>query len=105
MPQQTKLYLQQLQTILETTSLWSPHSPSPKALASIEPFAVDTLKAEEWLQWIFIPKMRALINANLPLPSQIMISPYIEEALKEHPNLPEILTPILEIEEYLHKEA
>ncbi|WP_258876037.1 YqcC family protein, partial [Pseudomonas aeruginosa] len=31
---------------------------APEALASPEPFCVDTLALEQWLQWIFLPRMK-----------------------------------------------
>ena len=50
---------------------------------SEEPFAIDTMSPEEWLQWIFIPRMFALLESGADLPSQIAVSPYLEEAFKE----------------------
>lgn len=43
--------------------------PSAEALASVEPFAVDTLDFEQWLQWIFLPRMKAILEQDLPLPN------------------------------------
>jgi len=48
---------------------WSEISPSVEALASVEPFCVDTLEFEQWLQWIFLPRMKQILEENLPLPN------------------------------------
>jgi uncharacterized protein YqcC (DUF446 family) len=48
---------------------WGEISPSVEALASVEPFCVDTLEFEQWLQWIFLPRMKQILEENLPLPN------------------------------------
>lgn len=54
---------------LRTQGWWSSVSPSTEALASVEPFAVDTLDFEQWLQWIFLPRMKVILEQDLPLPN------------------------------------
>jgi uncharacterized protein YqcC (DUF446 family) len=48
---------------------WGEVQPSAEALASVEPFAVDTLDFSQWLQWIFLPRMKQILEADLPLPN------------------------------------
>lgn len=74
--------LEKLELALKSHGHWQETSPSDKALASVEPFAVDTMFCQEWLQWIFIPKMNQLVIAQHPLPTNFSISPYVEEAMK-----------------------
>ncbi|MBE7373764.1 YqcC family protein [Pseudomonas lopnurensis] len=54
---------------LRVLGLWAPVPPTPEALASSEPFCVDTLQFEQWLQWIFLPRMKTIIEGGLPLPA------------------------------------
>ncbi|CAI8995169.1 conserved hypothetical protein [Pseudomonas chlororaphis] len=54
---------------LRLQGLWADTPPSSEALASVEPFAVDTLEFEQWLQWIFLPRMKTILEQDLPLPS------------------------------------
>ncbi|MEJ2064035.1 MAG: YqcC family protein [Reinekea sp.] len=49
---------------------------------STEPFSIDTLSFLEWLQWIYIARLRALIEAGNPLPGGAQVLPYAEESLK-----------------------
>ncbi len=97
----TRQHLTALQTVMNELDLWQIEPPSEEAFASTEPFAIDTMTPTEWLQWIFIPRMHALCESQQPLPKQIAISPYIEEALKEHERLQDLLKPLLELEELL----
>ncbi|MEO0436254.1 MAG: YqcC family protein [Pseudomonadota bacterium] len=68
-----------LESELRQLGLWSAKSPSASALASSQPFAIDTLKFEEWLQFVFLPRMYGLIEARQPLPVKCAIAPMAEE--------------------------
>ncbi|MBP5970172.1 MULTISPECIES: YqcC family protein [Pseudomonas] len=54
---------------LRTQGWWDEVSPSAEALSSVEPFSVDTLDFEQWLQWIFLPRMKMILEQDLPLPN------------------------------------
>ena len=58
-------------------------SSSQDAFLSEEPFAIDTMSPEEWLQWDFIPRMFALLESGAGFTLKIAVSPYLEEAFKE----------------------
>jgi uncharacterized protein YqcC (DUF446 family) len=40
------------------------------------------LRFTEWLQWVFIPRTRALLDSGAPLPAASAITPMAEEALR-----------------------
>ena len=48
---------------------WTTEAPSVEALSSREPFCVDTLPFEQWLQWIFLPRMKQIIEQGGALPA------------------------------------
>lgn len=73
--------LEQLETLLRDHQHWQETPPSASALASDQPFCLDTLEPLEWLQWVLIPRLRALIAAQQPLPQNFAIAPYFEIAL------------------------
>ena len=54
----------ELEEILKAAGLWSAVTPSQEALASQQPFACDTLALEQWLQFIFIPRMQTLLSQS-----------------------------------------
>ena len=64
---------------LRRLRLWASDSPSDEALASAVPFAVDTLLFTEWLQFIFLPRMKALLENDAPLPTVSGMAPMAEE--------------------------
>ncbi len=74
--------LLQLKAKLKACQYWQSASPSEQALGSQLPFALDTLTATEWLQWIFIEKMQFLIHSKAALPTNMAIAPYIEQSMQ-----------------------
>ena len=63
---------------LREIGVWSDERPAPEALASTLPFCYDTLELESWIQFIFIGRMRELIEQGDPLPQSCGIAPYVE---------------------------
>ncbi len=62
---------------------WDEHKPAPNELNSQIPFCMDTLKFEQWLQWIFLPKMKVTLEETHPLPARSGIFEYAEECLEK----------------------
>lgn len=62
---------------------WQDLPPSAQDLASALPFCCDTLEFPQWLQFIFLRKMRALLGSGAPLPTTCSIAPYAEEYFKQ----------------------
>lgn len=63
---------------LRRAQLWGSMPPSDTALASIEPFCVDTMLFQDWLQFVFLPRMRLLLSNRDPLPNQCNIATMAE---------------------------
>ncbi|AMB87134.1 pseudouridine synthase [Pseudomonas agarici] len=64
---------------------WDELPPPAQALASVEPFSVDTLEFEQWLQWVFLPKMKIILEQNLPLPNASGILAMAEMVYAQRP--------------------
>jgi len=77
-----KALLGALETELKLQQLWRSLPPSASAMASTMPFCYDTMPLEQWLQFIFLPRMQALLDAKLALPDKISVLPIAEEAFK-----------------------
>jgi uncharacterized protein YqcC (DUF446 family) len=77
--------LMDLECELRSQGLWQAHSPAPEALASTQPFAVDTLNFPQWLQFIFIPRLHALAEARAVLPDACGVAPMAEEYFRPLP--------------------
>lgn len=80
---------------LRVLGWWQESAPSDEALASQEPFCVDTLAFEQWLQWIFLPRMKQLLETGAALPSVSGIQPMAEMVYREQPGVARRLLELL----------
>jgi uncharacterized protein YqcC (DUF446 family) len=58
---------------------WEKLPPSAAALASDQPFCVDTLTLPQWLQFVFLPTVYGLLQEGRTLPDRCGIAPMAEE--------------------------
>ena len=84
--QRVRQQLQLIEAQLREHDLWQTTAPALSAFESTQPFCMDTLAPFEWLQWVLIPRMHALLEGGHPLPQAFAVSPYYEMALEAtHP--------------------
>ncbi|AKS08098.1 MULTISPECIES: YqcC family protein [Pseudomonas] len=70
---------------LRVQGWWDEVSPSVEALSSVEPFSVDTLDFHQWLQWIFLVRMKQILEQDLPLPNASGIMEMAEMVYADRP--------------------
>jgi len=94
-----------IETTLRNHQQWQGNPPDAAAFASDQPFCLDTLAPYEWLQWIFIPRMHALLDSDSPLPQAFSIAPYYEVALHPgHPAREDIIALLQEMDAWFSEE-
>jgi uncharacterized protein YqcC (DUF446 family) len=57
--------------------LWSDQSPSLEGYSSLVPFAADYWRLEQWLQFVFIPKIRRILERDQVLPERCAVGPMV----------------------------
>lgn len=98
--------LDAIEQILQDAGLWQSFAPNSEAFNSVEPFCLDTMTPLQWLQWVFLPRMRALLDAGAPLPVKLAIAPYYEEALEgEIPARATLLHAMNELDQMFEQDA
>lgn len=75
----TLQYLSRIEQQMKALSLWSDISPSQSALQSAVPFACDSMSFENWLQFLFLPRMYELVIRSQPLPTAFAIAPMAQQ--------------------------
>lgn len=103
--QQVRQLLEDIRLVMMELALWQTLPPEPQAFESVEPFSLDTMEAQEWLQWVFLPRMHVLLEAGAGLPTRFAITPYVEEALKEQEQISRLLVPLRALDELLNQET
>ncbi|WP_431225242.1 YqcC family protein [Serratia sp. L9] len=105
LPNQVRHILSVIEQSMHDLGLWQAMPPEAQAFSSTEPFCIDSMLAEEWLQWVLLPRMTALLDANAPLPTRFVIAPYFEEALKDkQPNCMPLLVLLQKLDALLNIE-
>ncbi|GAA4878188.1 YqcC family protein [Ferrimonas pelagia] len=93
--------LDDIAALMQQLKLWQAGSPSAEALASQQPFCCDTLAFEQWLQFILLPRIKALLSAQAPLPTQVCICPMAEEAFKGRAEYRSLIDRIADLDQAL----
>ena len=90
---------------LRQLGLWDRIPPSTEALASTEPFCVDTLTLPQWLQFVFIPTIYRMLEEEAPLPERCGIAPMAEEFFRGSGlAVGELVDALLQVDELLSGE-
>lgn len=98
--------LEQVEAIMHEHNLWQTAAPDVQAFTSEQPFFLDTLQPLEWLQWVLIPRVRAIIDARQPLPKNFAVAPYFEVALTpEQPGRSLLLLTLQQLDALLEDES
>ncbi|MBU2955171.1 YqcC family protein [Marinobacter sp. F3R08] len=64
---------------LRNLGLWESEAPPEEAFQSAQPFCLDTLEFTQWLQFVFVARMKVIIENDHALPSASGIAPMAEE--------------------------
>lgn len=78
---EVEILMIKLEQSLREAMLWSCSAPSTEALQSRLPFSLDVMPFEQWLQFVFIPKMTELLNSDSELPNSLKLLPMAEQSL------------------------
>lgn len=70
--------LHAIEALLRQHQLWQETAPQPEAFASTQPFCLDTLAPFEWLQWVLIPRMHALLEGGTPCRRRLLSLPIMK---------------------------
>ncbi|WP_152207075.1 YqcC family protein [Marinobacter changyiensis] len=82
---------------LRRLSVWSDKLPPADALQSAQPFCIDTLEFVEWLQFVFLPKMKVLVEQGQCLPAVSGMAPMAEEYFQGKAGSGEVLIRELQV--------
>ena len=75
--------LLEVEATFRTSGRWDQYQPPETAFVSEQPFCIDTLNFEQWLQWVFLPRMKQILEHRKPLPRKSAIFPYAEGHLRK----------------------
>lgn len=77
-----EIILAEIEYELRSLELWQEKRPPEQAFRSDEPFFMNTMEFHEWLQFVLIERLRAMIENNDELPNKVALFPYAFEVYK-----------------------
>ncbi|XUO83808.1 YqcC family protein [Halomonas sp. KM007] len=73
--QQLQTALLELEAAMKAANLWRLPLPEASAFASQEPFCVDTMSLPQWVRYVFVARLTALVEAQATLPAKCEVAP------------------------------
>lgn len=73
--------LRRLEATMKASDLWRMECPSPEAFDSEQPFCIDTMALPQWLRFVFIARLDAMVEARSPLPAKCEVAPAVDAYL------------------------
>ncbi|GGE71687.1 hypothetical protein GCM10011533_25050 [Streptosporangium jomthongense] len=70
---------------LRKLDMWASQRPPEDAFRSTEPFCLDTLAFTQWVQFVFLERMKVIVENGHPLPEVSGIAPMAEEYFRGRP--------------------
>lgn len=84
--------------------LWESQSPADADLKSITPFCHDTLQLHQWIQWVFLPRMKHVIESGNDMPNSSDIFPLAEYSFQKlEQNTQQLLQLIHQFDRFISK--
>ena len=78
---EVEILIIKLEEILREAKLWSSSAPPLEAFQSELPFSFDVMLFEQWLQFVFIPKMSEIVSNKSTLPESLQLLPMAEQSI------------------------
>ncbi len=75
--------LRELEATMRAADQWRMERPEPIAFESVAPFCVDTMSLPQWLRFVFIARLEALVEARAPMPATCEVAPAVEAWLAQ----------------------
>lgn len=81
--QELDVALRRLEATMMAANLWRMERPSEAAFASQQPFCVDTMSLPQWLRFVFVARLDALVEARGALPAKCEVAPVVDTFLAQ----------------------
>ncbi|WP_447555950.1 YqcC family protein [Vreelandella sp. EE22] len=75
--------LVELEAAMKAADLWRMPAPDPQAFESREPFCVDTMSLLQWVRYVFVARLNALVDAQAPMPAKCEVAPAVAVYLQQ----------------------
>ncbi|CAM3697270.1 MULTISPECIES: YqcC family protein [Halomonas] len=69
--------LLELEASMKAADLWRMPTPDADALASQQPFCIDTMSLPQWIRFVFVARLNTLIETGAAMPAKCEVAPAV----------------------------
>lgn len=81
--QQLQTALLELEAAMKAANLWRMPTPEADAFASQQPFCIDTMSLPQWVRFVFVARLNALVDAQAAMPAKCDVAPAMAAYLQQ----------------------
>ncbi|WP_083002802.1 YqcC family protein [Halomonas sp. GT] len=81
--QQLQTALLELEATMKAANLWRMPTPDISAFNSQQPFCIDTMSLPQWIRFVFIARLNALVDAEAAMPDKCDVAPAVAAYLMQ----------------------
>ncbi len=81
--QQLQTALLELEAAMKAANLWRTPTPDAAAFASQQPFCIDTRSLPQWVRYVFVARLNALIEAEAAMPAKCEVASAVAASLMQ----------------------
>lgn len=96
-PMAVQLAIDGIEAELKAQDWWSAEEPSPKIFENMGPFGQNTMALPQWLQFVFVPRVREAIESG-DFPSSSQVGSYAVRDLDGNPDAEPLISLLCEFD-------
>jgi len=90
--------LDEIEEEMKRIGLWQEKPLAPEQYNFTSAFAMDTMSFDQWLQFIFVPRVRGIISAGGRFPASSSVGAQAVREFDTHPNAQRLITLLSEFD-------
>jgi uncharacterized protein YqcC (DUF446 family) len=90
--------LDEIEEEMKLVGLWQEKPLAPEKYNFASAFAMDTMSFDQWLQFIFVPRVRGIISAGGRFPASSSVGAQAVREFDTHPNAQRLITLLSEFD-------
>src|SRR5215467_6373067 len=90
--------LDEIEEEMKRIGLWQEKALAPEQYNFTSAFAMDTMSFDQWLQFIFVPRVRGIISAGGGFPASSSVGAQAVREFDTHPNAQRLITLLSEFD-------
>jgi len=90
--------LDEIEEEMKRVGLWQEKPLAPEQYNFTSAFAMDTMSFDQWLQFIFVPRVRGIISAGGGFPASSSVGAQAVREFDTHPNAQRLITLLSEFD-------